>query len=515
MDYDYFDIFTAEFKTQSMKKSILSLLFTSIGLMAFAQSEADLVRSTVHKSDIESHIYFLASDELKGRETGSNELDIAAAYIANYLKRFNIKPAGDNGSFYQNVPLQKTSAPTNISLKIGDKVGHKFLGLSVRNINFTGEAVYLNYGSKEDFEKHKVQGKLVIVMAGNAESKGIRSKYSQARAKRELAKAAGASGLIELAEIDQKTYEQYAHYFNESKTGLKSEETKDKFVHIWMVDEGLKITSALSTSKKIKTELNIEGIMEENFTSRNVVGVLEGSDDKLKDEFIIYSAHYDHNGVGKPNAENDSIYNGARDNAVGTVTVLSVAESLAKHPVKRSSLFILFTGEEKGLLGSKYYADNPVIPLNKMVYCFNSDNGGYNDTTKVTIFGLNRTTVTKHIVDGAKEFGLEAIDDPAPEQGLFDRSDNVNFAKKGVPAPTYSMGFTAFDEEINKYYHQVTDNPDTLDYEYLEKFFRSYVLTSRLIANDPKTPFWTEGDKYYEAGVKLFKEKEKEGSVLD
>ena len=150
-----------------------------------------------------------------------------------------------------------------------------------------------------------------------------------------------------------------------------------------------------------------------------------------------------------------------------------------------------------------------------MVYCFNSDNGGYNDTSKVTIIGLNRTTVADHIIDGANEFGLEAIDDPAPEQGLFDRSDNVNFAKKGVPAPTYCMGFTAFDAEIRKYYHQVTDNPDTLDYDYLEKFFRSYVLTSRLIANDPETPFWTEGDKYYEAGLNLYKEKTATSSVLD
>lgn len=498
-----------------MKKLLLSLLFTSIGLMAFAQSEADLVRSTVHKSDIESHIYFLASDELKGRETGTDELDIAAAYIATYLKKFNIKPAGDNGSFYQNVPMQKISTPTNISVKLNDKIGDKFLSLSVHNINFTGEAVYLDYGSQEDFEKSEVNGKLVIVKAGNAETKDIRSKYNQTAAKRELAIAAGAAGLIELIDIKQKTYDSYAHYFNEPKTRLQSEGTKDRFVHLWMIDKGLEVTTVLSKSKKIKSQLNIEGIVEENFSSRNVVGFIEGSDDKLKDEFIIYSAHYDHNGVGKPNAENDSIYNGARDNAVGTVTVLSVAKSLAKHPVKRSSLFILFTGEEKGLLGSSYYAKNPVIPLNKMVYCFNSDNGGYNDTSKVTIIGLSRTTVADHIVNGAREFGLEAIDDPAPEQGLFDRSDNVNFAKKGVPAPTYGMGVTAFDEEISKYYHQVTDNPDTLDYDYLEKFFRSYVLTSRLIANDPKTPFWTEGDKYYEAGVNLYKEKTAKSSVLD
>ncbi len=234
-----------------------------------------------------------------------------------------------------------------------------------------------------------------------------------------------------------------------------------------------------------------------------------------KISFIVYSAHYDHVGVGKPNAEMDSIYNGARDNAVGTVTVLNAAENIAKYPTKRSSLFIFFTGEEKGLLGSEYFVENPTIALDKIVYCFNSDNGGYNDTSKTTIFGLYRTTASQHFIDAAAEFGLTAIDDPAPEQNLFDRSDNVNFAKKGVPSPTYSMGFTAFDEEITKYYHQVTDNPDNVDYEYLHKFFQSYVLSARLIANDPQRPFWTEGDKYYEAGKELYAEKKEEETVLD
>jgi Zn-dependent M28 family amino/carboxypeptidase len=262
-------------------------------------------------------------------------------------------------------------------------------------------------------------------------------------------------------------------------------------------------------------ELRIQGIAKDKMGGRNVLGYLEGTDPELKDEFVIYSAHYDHVGVGKPNAEMDSIYNGARDNAVGTVTVMNAAENIGKYPTKRSSLFIFFTGEEKGLLGSEYFVENPTIALDRVVYCFNSDNGGYNDTTKTTILGLNRTTAGKHFIGAAKEFGLTAIDDPAPEQNLFDRSDNVHFAKKGVPAPTYSMGFNAFDEEITKYYHQVTDNPDTMDYDYLYKFFQSYVLSARLIANDPERPFWTEGDKYYEAGKKLYANKKEEATILD
>ena len=100
---------------------------------------------------------------------------------------------------------------------------------------------------------------------------------------------------------------------------------------------------------------------------------------------------------------------------------------------------------------------------------------------------------------------MKAIEDPAKEQGLFDRSDNVRFAAKGIPAPTFSLGFTAFDEEITKYYHQPTDEPETLDYDYLEKFFKSYVYACRLIGNADEAPFWNEGDKYYQAGVDLYK----------
>ncbi|RZV58890.1 MAG: M28 family peptidase, partial [Flavobacteriaceae bacterium] len=173
----------------------------------------------------------------------------------------------------------------------------------------------------------------------------------------------------------------------------------------------------------------------------------------------------------------------------------------------RSALFILFTGEEKGLLGSNYYVENPVLPLNQMVYCFNSDNGGYNDTSLATIVGLTRTTAEKNITNAASKFGLTAIEDPAKEQGLFDRSDNVNFAKKGIPAPTFSLGFTAFNGDVTKYYHRPGDEANTLDYDYLLKFFRAYVLSGRNIANDMATPTWVSGDKYEAASKTLYKNK--------
>ena len=486
-----------------------NILFAAFVLMhsfvIIAQTDTQKTEATVSKSNIEGHIYFLASDELKGRATGSHEIDIAAAYLANTFRRYNVKPANKD-SYYQEVLLEKVTSATTINANLNTISYEKLITLKGENMDFKGDAVFVNYGAEDDYKKKDVTGKLVIAKAGYEGNTGPMEAFGARNEKRKLALEKGAIGLIELSTIDDAMWGRFSNFFNSDKLGLKST-NEDKGVHLWLQDTNGTVTKALEGQKTIKASVSISGISNTPVMGKNVVGMVEGTDPKLKDEFVIYSAHYDHNGIGKPNAENDSIYNGARDNAVGTVTVLSAAENIAKYPTKRSALFILFTGEEKGLLGSKWYVEHPLIPLDKMVYCFNSDNGGYNDTSKATIIGLNRTTVSKHIIDAAAVFGLTAIDDPAPEQGLFDRSDNVHFAAKGIPAPTYSMGFTAFDEEINKYYHQTADNPDSLDYDYLFKFFKSYVLACRFIANDPVTPFWTKGDKYYSAGEKLYDKK--------
>ncbi len=498
-----------------MRSSTLLLFLFALTLGAYAQTDAEKVRSTISRNDIEAHIYFLASDELKGRATGSPEIDIAASYLANHLRRYGVKPAGDDNSYYQQVKFENVHVPESIAFKTDQFSGEKFVNLQVDNSEYEGEAVYLGYGSEEDFKAADVKGKLVLVEAGLEGETSWRASYRSSMNKRKLAQESGAAGLVEIVSLTEGEYNQLAHYFNEPRVSLISKEEKPKFIHLWTLSDPASGEIKMDKGTSTEAHLKISGIVTEKMGGRNVIGYLEGTDPELKDQFIVYSAHYDHVGVGKPNAEMDSIYNGARDNAVGTVTVLNAAENIAKYPTKRSSLFIFFTGEEKGLLGSKYFVENPTIALDKIVYCFNSDNGGYNDTSKTTIFGLYRTTASDHFIKAAEEFGLTAIDDPAPEQNLFDRSDNVSFAAKGVPAPTYSMGFNAFDDEINKYYHQVTDNPNTLDYDYLYKFFQSYVLSARLISNDPETPFWTEGDKYYEAGKELYKKSEEEPKILD
>jgi Zn-dependent M28 family amino/carboxypeptidase len=243
--------------------------------------------------------------------------------------------------------------------------------------------------------------------------------------------------------------------------------------------------------------------------ARNVLGWIEGTDPMLKNQFIVLSAHYDHLGVAtrpvEEEGKTDSIYNGARDNAIGVAAVLAAARYFVQHPPKRSVLFIAYTGEEIGLRGSRYFAEHPLIPLNKLVYNLNIDNASYNDTTIVSVIGLGRTSADQHIQDACASYGLKALPDPEPAQNLFDRSDNVSLAVKGIPAPTYSLGMRKFDDEINKRYHRLSDEVGNLDTRYAMKYIKAFILAAQMIADDVAQPTWAPNDKYEAAWKALFK----------
>jgi len=484
-------------------KSILICLFAISSLSAWTQ---DLkVDETISINKIKSHIYFLASDAMKGRDTGSPELKIAAEYISSRFMEYGVKPM-DSAGYLQEVPFKKIAVPISGIVSTETEsvaIGNQALMMQGENGDWSEEMVFVDYGSEKDFRKNNVEGKIAVALCGAKDESNPRKWLTISRQKRKLAEANGAVGLIELYNSTQIPWLLLVNYLSNDRIVLDDGKSDSEFLTIWVNDSN---NERADDFQKGNVAIKIEGASTTYFKSQNIVGYIEGTDPELKNEYIMYSAHYDHVGVGLADEKGDSIYNGARDNAIGTVTVLSMAENLAKYPTKRSALFVMFTAEEKGLLGSKYYADNPMLPLKDVVYCFNSDGAGYNDTSKITIFGLNRTTASSEILQAASAYNLEAIDDPAPEQNLFDRSDNVSFAKKGVPSPTFSLGFTAFDDEIGKYYHRPADEPESVDYDYLYNFFRAYVYAGRLIANRATRPFWTEGDKYYEAGVELYKE---------
>jgi len=487
----------------------LSILAVVLSTAACAQkTDLEKTQATVDQQTIKDHIYYLASDELRGRDTGSPEILIAADYLATQLESYGAEQVPGADGWFQSVPLRMKSPATGGSLSFGSKdftLNDDYLIVEGQSGAFNGEVVYLEYGMASDYEGKDVAGKFVLAKAGDGENVDRRTILRLSNEKYELARANGAAGLVEFYASPTIPWAQLSRAFNRVGVSLDESDGDQEIIpHLWLKDFDNANQRFMMTKSIKQAELSIEGMTNELTGDKNVLAMVEGTDPELKKEFIMFSAHYDHVGVGAADEEGDSIYNGTRDNAIGTVTVLSAAENIAKYPMKRSALFVLYTAEEKGLLGSRYMANNPIIPNEEIVFCWNSDNGGYNDTTISTIVGLERTTASQYIKDANVAFGLTAIDDPAGEQGLFDRSDNVSFARKGIPAPTYSLGFTAFDDEIYKYYHQQKDNPESVDYDYLEKFFKSYVYASRLIGNAAERPFWVEGDKYYETGKKLY-----------
>lgn len=491
--------------TKLKMKNYVTLLFCACLSFVSAQTDAEKAAETVDKNNIEGHIYFLADDLLEGRGTGTRGNKIAASYLANSLRSYGVQPHPSSSSYFQKFNLLQTAPPTLMSMMLNGADYPHIIAVEAKATKLSGNAIYLGFGSEEDYKGKDVNGKLIVVKGGTPEASDARTVYGAHKSKQELAIQNGAIGLIEMTLLEEDWWSRISHFMGESvkiPDAIDTEYPTNEFIHLW-VNTTSEILEMLADTK-MSFEIETDGKKEETLLTQNVVGVLEGTDPKLKDEYIMYSAHYDHVGIGAPDSEGDTIYNGARDNAIGTTAVLSIAENIGKYPTKRSAVFIFFTGEEKGLLGSKYYVQNPLFPLKQIVYGFNTDGAGYNNTSLATVIGLGRTTAQKHIVAGAKTFGLKAIDDPAPEQGLFDRSDNVSFASVGIPAPTYSTGFDAFDDEINKYYHQAGDEADSLDYDYLLKFYQGYVLSGRLIANDPEKPFWVKGDKYEPAGNVLY-----------
>lgn len=512
-----------------MKKYLYLLVIVFSVNLVMAQSSADrsLPEFEVLEEEVASKLRFLSSDELKGRYTGSEGNNIAARFIATHLKAYGFQSPQGAENYYQPVSIVKTKAPGRSSLTV-----HKtdfayqddYIMMNGGSVNLNAEAVFAGHGwvdrenEIDDYAGLDVKGKIVFVLGGRPDASDPRATFAAMSTKQQLAKERGAAALFEIYTLNFP-WQFFKRYFSGSSNRLASDEEQTNsdgnplpygWIKNFSEDQSYQ---RLKDGKKVKVDLMSSGFEKEKIPSQNVIGVLEGSDPELRNEYVLLTAHYDHVGVGKQGSgattDQDSIFNGARDNAMGTVAMLTAAKTLALERPKRSVIVLAVTGEEIGLLGSSYYADNPILPLDKTIFNLNSDGAGYNDTDYVSVFGFGRTGTDDHITSAARAVGLEVFPDPAPEQNLFDRSDNVSFARKGVPALTISPGITSFDEQINKYYHQVTDEADSVDMGYFLKFCRAYAHLARLIADDEQRPEWREGDKYEEAGKELYRPSDK------
>jgi aminopeptidase YwaD len=487
-----------------MKKLILGFLILNTSF-AFSQKKlAENISSEVSQSEYMSHIYFMASNEMRGRNTATQENQIAARYIAERFRSYGVQPVAGQFDYIQEVSLVKTVPPVAATITVGDSVFNiweDMIFITSQNIDLSAEMVYAGFGFEADLDSVDVKGKIVVAKAGNGNPAD--GAYRFTFKKKELARQRGAVAMIELYRPARTPWQLLVNYLSGSTFSLDAGEEIAPFASCWLVDSNSDKLSFFKSMSGKKATISVSGSSQTRVKAPNVVGVIPGTDPKLKDEYILISAHLDHVGVKKV-AEEDSIWNGARDNGIGIANMLNTAKYFAAHPTKRSILLLACNAEEVGLLGSQWYAEHPLIPLEKTVFNLNTDTGGYNDTGLVTIVGFNRTSVTPYLVEGAQRFGLTATDDPLPEENFYDRSDNVSFAAKGIPAISYGPGYTEMNEAITKYYHQAADEPNTLDYEYLIKFSRAYIYTLKNIADTDKPLWWTAGDKYEEAGKKLY-----------
>ncbi|GAB3962113.1 M20/M25/M40 family metallo-hydrolase [Spirosoma harenae] len=478
-----------------------------------AKPTAKLPEFSMSRSEVEAHIRFIASDELQGRRTGEPGNWTAARYIAEQFRLLGLKPAAGTDNqrdYFQRIDFEKVKAATSATLIVGKdtlKLGKELVLMAGAPTNVSGEVVYIGYGltdGEDGYKGRDVKGKIVVAQGGSPDAKGPGAIFGASNTKRKLASEKGASALIELYS-ESIPWGFVNQYFNREQVSLASSGSTP-LTHLWVNNSNNQYKQLKEAGQTVT--LTTSGRPRTALPSVNVAGIIEGTDPKLKDEYVVLSAHFDHVGVGKQGGNayqpSDSIFNGTRDNAMGTAAILEAAKALSLQRPKRSILVLALTGEEVGLLGSRYYSEHPLVPLKQTIFDFNTDGAGYSDTTIVSVIGLDRTGARAEIEAGAKAFGLGVFADPAPEQGLFDRSDNVNFAVKGIPAPDFAPGLKSFDEAIAKYYHQAIDNPETLNYSYTLRFCQAYAYAARLIADRATRPQWVAGDKYEAAGKALY-----------
>ena len=505
-----------------MKK--LHLLSLSILLSSLVTGQVELPEFQMEKAEVEGHIRFLASDALLGRRTGEPGCDLAAHYLAEYYRAYGLDEVDGTENYFQPVTLSATYPPNAGSLKIGKTVyqqGENLLILSGKATNIKKtRTVFAGHGwideekGYDDYQGLDVKGKVVLVLPGTPEGDDNGTVFSSMAKKQAFAVQRGAVALIELYRLGSFPWDFFKSYFGKQSLKLAGPENSisasPDLVYGWIKESTKEEMARMqAANKNYKASLNNSSYREKRVQSQNVIGYIEGTDPVLKEEYLLITAHYDHVGTGKNGngayTAKDSIFNGARDNGIGIAALLTAAKSLAAAPPKRSVLILAVTAEEIGLLGSRFYAANPLIPLQNTIFNLNSDGAGYNDKSIISIIGYGRTGTDQMVQEGVKAVGLEIFADPAPGQNLFDRSDNVNFAAKGIPALTFSPGFKSFDAEIAKNYHQVSDEADTLDFNYVLKFCQSFAHTARLLADYGERPFWIAGDKYEKAGKDLYK----------
>jgi TonB family protein len=508
---------------------------------------------------IRAHVKFLSSDLLEGRGTGQRGGDIAAEYIATQFALYALKPAGDDGTFFQNVPMVsvKTLPATSFKLvpKSGDAVTLKNLDEFVTNnesqtetADFDAPIVFVGFGitapeyNWDDYKGVDLKGKVALLFVNEPASddpKFFKGKaltyYGRWTYKYEETARHGAIATLIIHRTDLASYgwQVVRNSMGTERSHLRLDSAPKLQAASWIQVEVAKKLVAMggfdldklyeqSQSRDFKpvelpVHLQAHVVSElRPFVSRNVVAMRPGADPKHKDEAVMYSAHYDHLGI-VPELKGDNIYNGAVDNATGCGILLELARawSQEKLPIGRSILFAAVTGEEQGLLGSEYLGQHSPIPPGKISLDLNFDAlAPIGEPEEVEVTGAERTTFYPSVEQTAKTYGLTIRPDAHPEAGHYYRSDHFSMARVGVPAFSVGEGlkFKGHDEAwgeaqakdyVDHHYHQPSDEyrPD-MDFTGLGQMARFGLMLGRIAAMAPDLQGWQPGDEFEAARKK-------------
>ena len=516
---------------------------------------------SITANDILQHTKVLSADEYEGRGPGTKGEELSVKYLTEQYQRLGLKPGNPDGTFVQKVPLVGfTGAPT-ASFNVGGKqinltfpqdyvaVSRRFVPESkVENSDmvFVGYGVVAPEYGWDDYKGLDVRGKTIVMLINDpqvpdsADPKKLDDKMFKGKAmtyygrwtyKYEIAAQKGAAAAVIIHETipagypyevvsgswSRENFDIQKPDKNMGRAAVESwittERAKELFTASGQDFDALK-KAALSkdfkpVALKAKANITVKNTLRE-INSINVIGKLEGADPALKNEYVIYTAHWDHLGRD-PKLTGDQIFNGALDNASGTATLLEIAEAFTKltTPPKRSILFLAVTAEEKGLLGAKYYAENPLYPLNKTLANINKDGvNQWGRTTDITMVGDDNSTLIDLLREAATEQHRVVNPDPESEKGFYYRSDHFEFAKQGVPALYTDSGINyegkdaSFsqqkrDEYTDKDYHKVSDEikPDW-DLTGAVDDAQLLMMIGYRVAQGDKYPEWKAGSEF-------------------
>ncbi len=546
-----------------MKNPVNSLSATLFGVVIAAlfvvtcsrngvKDPAESAMSEIRPEAIRADMGFLADDLLEGRGTATRGHEIAAKFMAAQFEAMGLAPAGDNGTYFQSIPFcsgRPDEAASSLTLMRGGKteklVYRKDFITSADAIRpessveapviFVGHGVTAPEQNYDDYTGIDAKGKIVAMAFGAPGFEStLKAYYSSSSVKHANAVAHGAVGIIVISNPILEAIYPYSKqtrdldfpqfhwldsqnrpndYFPELKASamLSPEETRKFFDGSGHTAEeifadikaGKPKSFALPMTAKIRIVTKLEGVR-----SPNVAAKLEGSDPNLKSEYVVFSSHSDHLGMGQP-VNGDRIYNGALDNASGSALLLEIARAFAKMTPRprRSLLFLSVTGEEAGLLGSDYFARFPTVPKDAIVANINMDEDDMLwPLEDIIAFGAEHSSLEKAVKKAAERMNLVLSPDPAPDEVVFIRSDQYSFVKQGVPAVFPIPGFKSSDPRINppaifkkweaERYHMPGDDMGQpgLNFEEAAKYGRFLFLCGDLVADGAQRPAWNKGD---------------------